>query len=181
MSEVRHLTAAELEAGLDEIRRSPKEEGTLALIVRRPQTDAREVLEEGELTLEDGLVGDNWKSRARNGEPNPDTQLNVMNARAVALISPDRDRWQLAGDQLFLDIDLSDGNLPPGSRLAVGDAVIQVTEVPHTGCKKFVARFGMDAMAFVNSDVGRSLNLRGINARVVKPGAIRTGDAVRKL
>jgi MOSC domain-containing protein YiiM len=181
MPEVKHLSMAELEAGLDEIRRSPRDEGTLTLIVRRPETDGREVLEEGELTLEDGLVGDNWKTRARSGEPNPDTQLNVMNARSIALISPAKDRWQLAGDQLFLDIDLSNENLPPGSQLAVGDAVIQVTEVPHTGCKKFVARFGMDAMNFVNSAVGRQLNLRGINARVVKPGAIRTGDAVRKL
>ena len=181
MPDVKHLTMAELEAGLDGIRQSPKGEGTLALIVRRPETEVREVLQEGELTVEDGLKGDNWKTRAQSGEPNPDTQLNVMNARAIALISPDRDRWQLAGDQLFLDIDLSNENLPPGSRLAIGDAVIQVTEVPHTGCKKFVARFGMDAMTFVNSDVGRSLNLRGINARVVKPGKVRTGDPVRKL
>ena len=181
MADVKHLTMAELEAGLDEIRQSPKEEGSLALIVRRPETDAREVLDEGELTLEEGLAGDNWKTRARAGDPNPDTQLNVMGARSIALISPDRDRWQLAGDQLFLDIDLSNDNLPPGSQLSVGEAVIQVTEVPHTGCKKFVARFGMDAMNFVNSEVGRQLNIRGINARVVKPGTIRTGDVVKKL
>ncbi len=181
MAEVTHLTTEELEAGLDDIRQSPKEEGSLALLVRRPETDAREVLEEGQLTLEDGVVGDNWKTKGGSGSPNPDTQLNVMNARAIALISPDRDRWPLAGDQLYVDFDLSNENIPPGSRVAVGDAIIEVTEVAHTGCKKFVARFGQNAMTFVNSEVGRQLNIRGINAKVVQPGTVRPGDAVKKL
>ena len=182
---VRHLTMAELEAGLGEIRRSPRDEGVLELIVRRPQEDAREVLEEAELHAEEGLVGDNWRrrgsSRTADGSPHPDTQLNVMNSRAIALVARDRGRWPLAGDQLFIDLDLSDENLPAGTRLALGSAVIEVTAQPHTGCKKFVARFGLDAMKFVNSPVGKQLHLRGINARVVRPGVIRVGDVVRKI
>jgi hypothetical protein len=175
----------ELEAGLDEIRRSPKDGGVLELIVRRPLVDAREVLEEGELHLSEGLVGDSWKlrgsSRTPDGSAHPDMQLNVMNARAIALVARERHRWPLAGDQLYVDLDLSDENLPPGTRLSIGSAVIEVTPQPHTGCKKFVSRFGLDAMKFVNSPVGRRLRLRGLNARVVRPGRVRVGDAVKKL
>ncbi|HEX7174842.1 MAG TPA: MOSC domain-containing protein [Pyrinomonadaceae bacterium] len=176
---------AELEAGLSEIRLSPSDEGVLELIVRRPREDAREILEEGELHTEVGLVGDSWSargsSRTPDGSPHPDTQLNVMNSRAVALVARDKGRWPLAGDQLYIDLDLSDENLPAGTRLALGSAVIEVTAQPHTGCKKFVARFGLDAMKFVNSTVGKQLHLRGINARVVQPGVIRVGDVVRKI
>jgi hypothetical protein len=182
---VRHLTTAELEAGLDEIRRSPTDEGVLKLIVRRPRTDEREVLEEAELHTAEGLVGDSWKtrgsSRTEDGSSHPDMQLNIMNSRVVALLAQDKDRWQLAGDQLYLDLDLSADNLPAGTRLALGSAVIEVTAQPHTGCKKFVARYGLDAMKYVNSPVGKQLRLRGINAKVVQSGAIRVGDVARKL
>jgi hypothetical protein len=185
MVEVKHLTMEELEAGIDIIRQSPKDDGVLALIVRRPQNGEREVLEEGELSLEAGLIGDNWRtrgsSRTDDGSAHPDMQLNIMNARVIALIAQETDRRQLAGDQLFLDLDLSKENLPPGTRLAIGSAVIEVTPQPHTGCKKFVARFGLDAMKFVNSPVGKQLCLRGINAKVVQPGVIRVGDEVRKV
>lgn len=182
---VRHLTAAELEAGLAEIRRSPKDDGPLELIVRRPRVDGREVLTEGELHPSEGLVGDSWKergsSRTADGSAHPEMQLNIINARAIALVAQGRERWPLAGDQLYLDLDLSGENLPPGTRLALGGAVIEVTAQPHTGCKKFVSRFGVEAMKFVNSEVGRRLNLRGINARVVRPGLIRVGDTARKI
>jgi len=185
MADVKRLTMTELEMGLDEIRRSPREEGVLELIVRRPRVGEREVLPQGELDLVEGLVGDNWKlrssTRTSDGSPHPDMQLNVMNARVIALIAHQKDRWQLAGDQLFIDLDLSADNLPPGTRLALGSAVIEVTNQPHTGCKKFVERFGLDAMNFVNSALGRELHLRGINARVVRPGTIRVGEVVRKL
>jgi hypothetical protein len=176
---------AELEAGLAEIRRSPKDEGALEMIVRRPRVDEREVLAEGELDLIQGLVGDNWKTRGSSltadGSSHPDTQLNVMNARAIALMAQNKARWPLAGDQLFIDLDLSAENLPPGTRLAVGSSVIEVTAQPHTGCKKFVARFGLEAMKFVNSPVGKQLRLRGINAKVVQPGLVRVGDIVKKI
>lgn len=182
---IRHLTMAELEAGLDEIRRAPKDGGLLQLIVRRPSVDAREVLQEGELDLVEGLVGDTWKvrgsSRMEDGTSHPDMQLNIMNARATQLVAQDLSRWQLAGDQLYLDMDLSDENLPPGTRLAIGSAIIEVTDQPHNGCKKFVSRFGLDAMIFVNSPVGKELHLRGINAKVVQPGTIRVGDVAKKL
>ena len=182
---VKHLTMAELEAGLDEIRRAPRDEGVLQLIVRRPQIEEREVLEEGELDPVEGLVGDSWitrsSSRTADGSAHPDMQLNIMNARVTALVAQDKDRWQLAGDQLYIDMDLSAENLPAGTQLAIGSAVIEVTPPPHTGCKKFVSRFGLDAMKFVNSAVGRELHLRGINARVVQPGVIRVGQVAKKL
>jgi len=185
MAGVKHLTTAELEAGLDEIRRSPQGEGVLELIVRRPRTEEREVLQVGELDLTQGLVGDNWITRGNphtpDGSSHPDMQINVMNSRVIALVAQGKDRWQLAGDQLFIDLDLSAENLPPGTQLALGSAVIEVTDQPHTGCKKFVARFGRDAMEFVNSPVGRKLHLRGINARVVQSGLIRVGDVVRRI
>ncbi len=181
----RHLTTDELEAGLDHIRQSPQDNGVLQLIVRRPAMAVREVLEEAHLDLTVGLVGDNWKQRPSSRTPDhsahPDMQLNIMNARVIALVAQEKDRWQLAGDQLYLDLDLSPANLPPGTQLAIGSAVIEVTAQPHTGCIKFVARFGMEAMKFVNSPLGRQLNLRGINAKVIQPGVIRTGDIARKL
>jgi hypothetical protein len=182
---VRHLEMTELEAGLEEIRRAPSDGGVLELIVRRPREDEREVLDEGELNLSEGLAGDSWKlrgsSRTPDGGPHPEMQLNVMNARAIALVAQERERWPLAGDQLYIDLDLSDENLPPGTRLSIGSAVIEVTPQPHTGCKKFVSRFGLDAMKFVNSPLGRRLRLRGLNARVVQPGRIRVGDTVKKV
>jgi len=185
ITEIRHLTKDELEAGLDHIRRSPKDEGPLLLIVRRPRVDVREVLTEGALDLTDGLVGDSWKfrgsSKTANGGPHPDMQINVMNARAAALVAQGKDRWQLAGDQLFLDLDLGKENLPAGTRLAIGSAMIEVTPPPHTGCRKFVSRFGLEAMKFVNSEVGRQLCLRGINAKVIQSGIIRVGDVVKKI
>jgi hypothetical protein len=182
---VKQLTMEELEAGVDEVRRSPKDEGVVELIVRRPQVNEREVLEEGELSLVEGLVGDTWirrrSSKTPDGSPHPEMQLNVMNSRAVALVAQSKDRWPLAGDQIYVDLDLSDENLPAGTNLALGSAVIEVSAAPHTGCQKFVARFGLDAMKFVNSPLGRQLHLRGINARVVEPGVFRVGDVVKKV
>ena len=181
----KHLTMPELEAGLDEIRRAPKDEGVLELIVRRPTVNDREILETAELHLAEGLVGDSWPRRRSkttpDGSPNPLMQLNIMNSRVTALVAQDKDRWQLAGDQLYLDLDLSEENVPAGTRLSLGLAVIEVTPPPHLGCQKFVARFGLDAMKFVNSPVGRQLHLRGVNARVIQGGMIRLGDVARKI
>ena len=181
---MKHLTMEELYAGLDEIRGAPKDDGVLELIVRRPQPGEREILEEGALDVHEGLVGDSWKdrksTRSADGLAHPDMQVNIMSSRVIALISQDKARWHLAGDQLFVDLDLSADNLPPGTQLMLGSAVLEVTDQAHTGCAKFVERFGLDAMKFVNSELGRQLQLRGINARVVQAGAIRTGDVIRK-
>jgi hypothetical protein len=185
MTETRHLTTQELEAGLDAIRQSPRDAGVIKLIVRRPENGAREVLIEGRLDLVEGLVGDNWRIRGSSMTPDrsahPDMQLNIMNARAIALLAQEKERWPLAGDQLYVDLDLGGDNLPPGTLLALGSAVIAVTSQPHTGCQQFRERFGTDALRFVNSPVGRQLNLRGINAKVVQPGVVHVGDIVKKL
>lgn len=185
MTETKHLTLAELEDGLDEIKNSPKDEGVLELIVVRPKTNEREILESGKLDAEIGLVGDNWNVRkswaTADKKPHPEMQINIMNSRAIALIAQTKDRWQLAGDQFYVDLDLSEENLPPKSRLQIGSAILEITEVPHNGCAKFTKRFGKDAVKFVNSKVGKTLHLRGLNAKVIKGGTVRTGDIVKKI
>jgi MOSC domain-containing protein len=180
-----HLTMAELEEGLDTIRQAPRDHGVLKMIVRRPAVDEREVVDEAALNLSDGLVGDSWKMRGSNHTADKSASLNaqitIMNARATALLAQDEKRWPLAGDQLYVDFDLSDDNLPPGSRLAIGSAVIEVSTQPHSGCNKFSARFGVEAMKFVNSPEGKRLHLRGINTKVIQAGFIHVGDEVRKI
>jgi hypothetical protein len=180
-----HPSLLELEDGLAHVHESPKEHGFVQLIVRRPAVDQREVIDEGVLDVTDGLAGDSWSSRRSkqtpDGSPHPEMQINIMNARVANLVARHRARWPLAGDQLFVDLDLSADNLPPGTRLAAGTAVLEVSAEPHTGCDKFVARFGLDAVKFVNSAKGRRLNLRGINARVIQSGVVRTGDVIAKV
>jgi len=179
-----HRATGTLEAGLDHIRRAPGDGGRVELIVRRPASDERETVDEGLLDADVGLVGDMWSVRpstsSPDGRPHPGRQVTLMNARVAALVAARDDRWQLAGDQLYVDLDLSHGNLPPGTRLALGSAVVEITDLPHLGCAKFAARFGRDALRFVNSPAGRELRLRGANARVVVPGTVRRGDEVRK-
>lgn len=183
--EVKHLTMQELEAALDHLRAAPKNDGVVELIVRRPRTDEREVLEEAELDPVKGLIGDSWcvrpSSRTPDRSPHPEMQINIMNSRVTALVAQAKDRWPLAGDQLYIDMDLGKENLPGGTRLAIGSAVLEVSPLPHTGCNKFVARFGADAMKFVNSPIGRELCLRGINARIIQGGVIRIGDIATKI
>ncbi len=178
-----YVAGEELEAGLPEILASPTEVGRVELVVRRPAEGEREVLDEGSLDVDFGLIGDDWHARSirRGAEPDPRTQVTLMNARAIALVAGDRARWPLAGDQLYVDLDLSPENLPPGTRLAVGTAVVEVSDVPHTGCAKFTERFGSAAIRFVNGRSGRARRLRGMNARVVENGIVRPGDEIRKL
>jgi hypothetical protein len=179
-----HRTLAELNAGLAHIQDAPKDGGELRLNVRRPAVGVRDVVAEAQLDVTVGLVGDTWSTRrgwrSTFRAPHPDTQINIMNARAIALVAHTDDRWPLAGDQLYLDLDLSDENLPAGTQLALGSAIVEVTAEPHTGCRKFSERFGVAATTFVNSKEGKRLHLRGINARVVQSGTIRVGDVARK-
>jgi hypothetical protein len=181
---MQHLTTAELEAAIHFIRESPTDTGTVELIVRRPAVDEREILAEAELDPAYGVVGDTWNirgsRRTEDGSSHPDMQLNVMNSRVVTLLAQDPDRRALAGDQLYLDLDLSEENLPAGTRLALGTATIEVTDQPHTGCAKFTERFGIDAFRWVNTESGSRLRLRGLNARVVVPGTVRRGDAITR-
>lgn len=174
---MKHLTTEEIEANLDKIIESPKDNGVLHLIVRRPKEDERELLETGELDIEKGLVGDDWLT----DDGNKETQIAIMNSRIVDLIAQDKDRWKLAGDQLFIDLNLTDENLPHGSKLQIGSAILEITPEPHNGCKKFVERFGLDAMKFVNSPLGKQFHLRGIYAKVIQSGTIRAGDLVKKV
>ena len=175
---------ADLEAGLDHILESPSGSGTVEMIVRRPDTDQREVLEYADLDTIEGLVGDNWimrgSSRTADGSAHPDMQINLMNSRVIGLISGPKDNWAIAGDQFFVDLDLTPHNMPPGSRLALGSAELEITNIPHTGCAKFAQRFGVAAERFVNSASGLELNLRGVNAKVVTAGSVKIGDSITK-
>ena len=180
-----HVTDADLEAGFAHVLASPGDGGTLEMVVRRPGVNRREAIDEGRLTLEAGLEGDSWLARGGYGTPDgaadPDAQLTLTNSRFSALIAGNRERWALAGDQLYVDLDLSLDNLPPGSRLRIGGAVIEVTAVPHTGCSKYRQRFGLPALQFTATPEGRRRNLRGVNARVVVPGTVRVGDTVHRM
>ena len=182
---MRHRTAEELAAGLADVRAAPRDEGTVEMIVRRPDVDAREILVEGRLAPEDGLVGDDWRRRGSrsmpDGSADPDRQVTLMSSRYVDLIAGgDRSAWPLAGDQLYVDLDLSEANLPAGTRLMVGSALVEVTEPPHTGCAKFSARFGSEALRLANSPEGRALRLRGLHVRVIEAGTVVPGDAIRR-
>jgi hypothetical protein len=178
---MRVLPDDRFDAMLDHVRSAPADAGRVELIVRRPGKEEREVLPEARLDLDLGLVGDRWAARDQLMTPSYlSAQLTVMNTRVLEGIEPDRARWPLAGDQLYVDLDLSEENLPAGSLLAVGSAVIEISETPHTGCAAFSARFGSEALRWINSPIGRAHRMRGLNARVREPGTVRTGDVVRK-
>lgn len=180
----RHLSLEELQEGLGDILRSPQDRGLLRAIVIRPEVDARVALRECELSPDGGVHGDDWAKGCwmslPDGRPHPDVQVTLMNARTIALIAQDEARWPLAGDNLFVDLDLSGENLPPGTRLSVGSALLEITAVPHKGCKKFAERYGVDATRFVNSREGLRLHLRGIYAKIVEPGVVAVGDVIQK-
>ena len=165
-------------SGLERVREAPKEAGVLDLIIARPAVDQRVELAQAELGVDQGLLADRW---GQGSKSNLKSQLTVVNSRAVQLVAGDRSRWCLAGDQLYVDFDLSGENIPPGTRLAIGEAIIEVSDTPHLGCEKFAARYGSAARILVNSPEGIALNLRGINTRVVKGGVVRVGDTVRKV
>lgn len=180
-----HASKQQLEATLTHIQAAPAAAGPVELIVCRPANNQRKVLTEAQLDPETGLQGDNWSQRgnpaAKDQSAYRDMQINIMGARAAAVIAQDKSRWPLAGDQFFIDLDLSEDNLPPGTRLAVGTAILEITAEPHLGCRKFSDHFGKDAVMFVNSDIGKALHLRGLNAKIVQGGVVVTGDMARKL
>lgn len=180
-----HKTLEQLQADVGHVRSAPAEEGTLEMVVVRPDVGERVVLDEARLDPAHGVVGDSWKdrgsARTEDGSAHPDMQLNIIGSRVLDLIAGGRERWALAGDQLCIDLDLSEVNLPPWTQLSIADAIIEITDQPHTGCRKFSSRFGADALRWVNSTEGKALRLRGVNARVVRPGTVRPGDTVAKL
>lgn len=178
-------TSADMDSAIAGIRQAPADNGRLDLVISRPDIDEREELEAAELHPDAGLVGDNWATRgsgARGGGPSdPDRQLTIMNSRVIDFLAGDRARWSEAGDQLYADFDLSSDNAPAGTRIAIGQAVVEITEPAHTGCHKFSARFGPDALRWVNSPIGKELRLRGVNAKVIQPGTIAPGDTLTKV
>ena len=181
MSIVQPRTEAQLAAALDDVRAAPRDAGTIELIVLRPAALEREVVEVGHLDPAVGMIGDNWSTKPskKTGAPNPNAQVTVMNIRALRAICDDPE-WPLAGDNLCVDLDLSEATTPAGTKLLIGETILEVTADPHTGCAKFTERFGSEATKWVNSPLGRALNLRGINAKVIHGGAVRRGDPIRK-
>ena len=173
--------ASTFDARLEDVRAAPADEGIVELIVRRPAEGERELLDEAQIDEDLGLIGDRWATRDVARTPAYlSAQLTLISTRVLAVIEPDQARWPLAGDQVYVDFDLSEANLPAKSRLAIGTAILEVSETPHTGCAKFSARFGSDALRWINSPIGRAHRMRGMNARVVRGGVIRMGDRIRK-
>ena len=176
--------ARDFEPFLDDVRSAPADGGRVELIVLRPEAEQRVLVSEAVFDVIEGVVGDSWRargsSRTPDGSASPEAQVTIMSTRVLAAIEPDRSRWPLAGDQLLADADLSEANLPPGTRLAIGEAILEISEAPHTGCAKFRARFGSDALRWINSPLGRELRMRGVNLRVIRGGVVRVGDELRR-
>lgn len=182
---LKQLPITELELGIDEIKESPKDNGLIEMIVRRPETETREIINSCEISLVNGLEGDNWKARGSSSTPDnsadPEAQITLMNSRVIQLLSGDKENWQWAGDQFFVDMDLGIENLPPHSRIQIGSVILEISATPHTGCKKFSGRFGVEALAFISTPLGKSLRMRGVNAKVIQAGQIKVGDVIRKV
>jgi MOSC domain-containing protein YiiM len=168
---------------LAQLEASPKDRGRLEGLVVRPTRETRQVVDEAVVDVDRGVVGDNWLDRGSSSTPDGsarlDSQVTLISTRLLAAIEPDESRWPLAGDQLYVDLDLSLDNLPIGARVTIGDVVLEVSPAPHTGCAKFSARFGSDALKWTNTTRGRELRMRGMNATVVRGGRIRVGDEIR--
>lgn len=180
-----HRSREELDQGLEEIAKAPKDGGRLEAIVIRPRANERRPVNSVEISADLGVNGDHWAKGCwktlPDGNPHPDVQICIMNARVIRLLAGDKDNWPPAGDQLFFDLDLSRDNLEPGQRLKLGGAVIEITDVPHNGCRKFIERYGLAATQFVNSKFGKENRFRGVYAKVVETGTISVGDMIQKV
>lgn len=172
-----HRTWAELESGLQALPPAPRDLGRVTAIIRRPEPQQRESLESVDLSVEAGIPGDAWN---RAPTKSPEGQLAVMNTAIARLIANGQD-LVVFGDNLFVDLDLSAASLPSGSRLSVGNAIVEVTPLPHNGCKKFHARFGPDALRLVQAPGTRAQNYRGIYWKVVTSGQVQVGAPVHVL
>lgn len=181
----RHLSKAELAAGLPGVLESPKDNGAIEQIIVRPAANERRPVNSVAISLAGGLEGDHWAQGCwksnESGEPHPDVQICMMNSRCIDLIAGDKSNWAPAGDNLFIDMDLTPDNLPPGTHISMGTAVLEITDTPHKGCAKFIERYGRDACVFVNVGDGDRYKLRGIYGRVVQDGVISVGDKVSKM
>src|SRR5688572_8480293 len=181
----KHLSPEEVEEGVQNIKQAPKDSGSLQMIVRRPAVDGREMVTKAKLDTSLGLEGDNWKDRGSShtsdNSADPEAQITLMNSRVIDLLTNEKELWQLAGDQLFVEIDLSVDNLPPLSKIQIGSAILEISAKPHTGCKKFSGRFGIEALEFISTPLGKSLRMRGVNAKVIQSGEIQVGNTVKKL
>lgn len=182
---VYHRSREELDQGLDEIAETPRDRGRLEAIVLRPAKNERKPVNSVELSPEEGVKGDHWAKGCwkslSDGSPHPDVQICMMNARVIRLLAGDKANWPPAGDQLFVDLDLSRSNLAAGQRLSLGGTILEITDVPHNGCSKFIERYGRDATQFVNSKIGKENRFRGIYAKVIEAGTISVGDVIRKI
>lgn len=180
-----NLKIDKLWSGWEQSEKSPKDVGTIEMIVRRPQADEREEVQQAEFDTKEGLLGDNWLARGNGSRPDgsadPEAQVTLMNSRVIQLIAGDKSRWAIAGDQVFVDFDLSSDNLPAGHRIQIGEAILEISETPHTGCAKFAKRYGAHARKFVMTDEGKQLRFRGVNAKVIQGGMIKLSDTITKL
>lgn len=177
-----HRTMADLKAALPHILAAPKDGGDLRMIVVRPASGQRETPATARLTGAGGVEGDHWSKgcwrTTEAGDPHPDVQICMMSSRTIEAIAGDPENWAPAGDNLFLDLDLTPDNLATGDRLEIGTTLLEITAEPHHGCQSFIDRYGRDACLFVNLGDGKRYALRGRYARVLRDGDITVGDTV---
>jgi len=177
---MKFVTTDEINSNLSFILSSPKDVGKIESIIVRRRKNERELRKEVFLSPEKGVEGDRWYDLSK-GKPDPRRQLTIINSRLIKLLAQSVERMQLAGDNLIIDLDISDANLPVGQRLTIGKVMVEITDVPHTGCSRFAERYGNDAVEFINAPERSSLRLRGVYAKFLNSGLIHVGDIIKKI